>query len=251
MECLEAALNESKIMLAVIGNDWLRLLQEHQKQGKTDFVRIEIQTALDCKIPLIPVLLERATMPEEKHLPIELRKLSYCQAIKLRSGKDLQMDLQRLVSAVERRVAKTIDLWDVFICHAAKDKSTVADPLYEHLNSVGIRCSYDRGEILWGESITAKINEGLQRSRFFIIVVSAALFHDTWTPQEINIALSRNRILALKVESTELQRLTDKLNIKSDKRYIRWTGNVAEIEDALRALIDQDARSKAGLYTYR
>ena len=38
--------------------------------------------------------------------------------------------------------------WEVFICHASEDKAKVVEPLYRHLDSVGIRCWYDRGEIL-------------------------------------------------------------------------------------------------------
>ncbi|MBF8275840.1 MAG: hypothetical protein HW390_913 [Candidatus Brocadiaceae bacterium] len=51
---------------------------------------------------------------------------------------------------------------DVFICHASEDKASVVEPLYQHLDSVGIRCWCDRGEILWGDSLVGKINEGLK-----------------------------------------------------------------------------------------
>jgi len=137
--------------------------------------------------------------------------------------------------------------WDVFICHASEDKAGVAEPLYKHLDSVGIRCWYDRGEILWGDSIVGKINEGLKSSRFVIVVVSPTLLKKTWATKEMNAALSQEidsgttRVLPLMVGSEEeIQKMNNDLAIQRDKRYIRWSGNPLEIETALRALIRRD-----------
>ena len=143
--------------------------------------------------------------------------------------------------------------WDVFICHASEDKADVAEPLYKQLDSVGIRCWYDRGAILWGDSIVAKINEGLRSSRFVIVVVSPALLRKTWATREMNAALSQEidsgttRLLPLMVGSDEeIQQMTNDLAIQRDKRYMRWSGNPAEIEGALRALIRREnARGQA------
>jgi hypothetical protein len=143
--------------------------------------------------------------------------------------------------------------WDVFICHASDDKADVAEPLYKQLDSVGIRCWYDRGEILWGDSIVGKINEGLKSSRFVIVVISPALLRKTWATKEMNAALSQEidsgatRVLPLMVGSDEeIQQMSNDLAIQKDKRYMRWSGNPAEIERALRALIRREnARGKA------
>ena len=143
--------------------------------------------------------------------------------------------------------------WDVFVCHASEDKTDVAEPLYRHLDSVGIRCWYDRGEILWGDSIVGKINEGLKSSRFVIVIVSPALLRTTWATKEMNAALSQEidsgttRVLPLMAGSDEeVQQMTSALAIQRDKRYIRWSGAPAEIEGELRALIRRDnTRGKA------
>jgi hypothetical protein len=143
--------------------------------------------------------------------------------------------------------------WDVFICHASEDKANVAERLYEHLDSVGIRCWYDRGEILWGDSIVGKINEGLRCSRFVIVVVSPALLRKTWTTKEMNAALSQEidsgttRVLPLMVGSDEeIQQMTNDMAIQRDKRYIRWSGDPLGIERELRALMRREnARGKA------
>ncbi len=143
--------------------------------------------------------------------------------------------------------------WDVFICHTSEDKAKVAERLYKHLDSVGIRCWYDRGEILWGESIVGKINEGLKCSQFVIVVVSPALLRKTWATKETSAALSQEinsgttRVLPLMVGSDEeIQRMTNELAIQRDKRFIRWSGSPQEIGGELRALIPREnARGKA------
>lgn len=142
--------------------------------------------------------------------------------------------------------------WDVFICHASEDKADVAEPLFRRLDSVGIRCWYDRGEILWGDSIVGKINEGLKCSRFVIVVVSRALLK-TWPIKEMNAALSQEidsgttRVLPLMTGTDEeVQQMTNELPFQRDKKYIRWPGSPQEIERALRALIRREnARGKA------
>jgi hypothetical protein len=143
--------------------------------------------------------------------------------------------------------------WDVFICHASDDKANVVEPLYKHLESVGIRCWYDRGEILWGDSIVGKINEGLRSSRFVIVVISPALLRKTWATKEMNAALSQEidsgttRVLPLMVGSDqEVRQMVDQLAIQRDKRYVRWLGRPQEIECELRALIRREnAKGKA------
>lgn len=143
--------------------------------------------------------------------------------------------------------------WEVFICHASEDKAKVVEPLYRHLDSVGIRCWYDRGEILWGDSIVAKINEELKCSRFVMVVLSPALLQKSWATKEMNAALSqeidsgRTRVLPLMVGSDEeIQQITNELAIQRDKRYIRWSGSPEEIEGELRALIRREnVRGKA------
>jgi hypothetical protein len=137
--------------------------------------------------------------------------------------------------------------WDVFICHASDDKENVVEPIFHHLDSAGIRCWYDRGEIMWGDSVVGKINEGLRSSRFVIVVVSPALLKKAWATREMNAALSQEidsgetRVLPLVVGTDdELRQITAQLVIQRDKRYLRWRGDPREIETELRALIRRE-----------
>jgi hypothetical protein len=81
--------------------------------------------------------------------------------------------------------------WDAFICHASEDKADVADPLYEALTKRGLKVWYDRAEIRIGDSLRRKIDEGLAKSRFGIVILSEHFFAKDWPPAELDGLVSR------------------------------------------------------------
>jgi TIR domain-containing protein len=105
---LQKAVGQCDILLAVIGDRWLDVChQEGPKAGQRrldehgDFVRIEVQAALDRGIPVIPVLVGKATMPGEAMLPQQLQGLAYRNATEVRSGRDFHVHMDRLVRGIE------------------------------------------------------------------------------------------------------------------------------------------------------
>lgn len=88
------------IVIAVIGEKWIDILNQRLSDPE-DFVRIEIQIALKNKIPVVPVLVDSASMPDEKHLPPELAKLASIQAAEVRGSRDLQAQLDRLINNLD------------------------------------------------------------------------------------------------------------------------------------------------------
>lgn len=78
--------------------------------------------------------------------------------------------------------------YDVFISHAYEDKESFVDELVEALKSKGARVWYDTDQLRWGDSMRAKIDEGLSHSRFGIIVLSPNYIKDGkyWTKKELN-----------------------------------------------------------------
>ena len=104
-EYLNNQVSKCDILLAVIGDQWIELLKQRIDQPK-DFVRIEIQAALERNIPVVPVLVGEAPVPNEKNLPPELVKLAYSQATEVHAGPDLQTHLKRLMSGLDRLIAE-------------------------------------------------------------------------------------------------------------------------------------------------
>jgi hypothetical protein len=65
-------------------------------------VRQEIETGLASGIPVIPVLVEGATMPPAQVLPASVAPLTRLQAVNIRFDPDFTADVRRLITAIER-----------------------------------------------------------------------------------------------------------------------------------------------------
>jgi cell division septum initiation protein DivIVA len=78
------------------------------------------------------------------------------------------------------------DRFDVFISHATEDKEDVARPLAEELQKLGLRVWYDGFELRIGDSLRRRIDDGLARSQFGIVVLSPAFFAKNWPQYELN-----------------------------------------------------------------
>ncbi len=73
--------------------------------------------------------------------------------------------------------------FDVFLSHSAKDKAVVR-PVAERLRKDGLRVWFDEWELKAGDSIPAKIEEGLERSRVLVLCMSANAFGSDWAQLE-------------------------------------------------------------------
>ncbi|HEX7291638.1 MAG TPA: toll/interleukin-1 receptor domain-containing protein [Conexibacter sp.] len=74
--------------------------------------------------------------------------------------------------------------YDVFISHASEDKDAVAAPLAERLRRFGLRVWFDAFELRAGDSLVAKIDEGLAHSAFGILVLSPGFLGKNWPEYE-------------------------------------------------------------------
>lgn len=81
----------------------------------------------------------------------------------------------------------------VFICHSSTDKPFVKR-LEKRLLTDGIDTWVDHLEIRIGDSIHDKINEGLSKSDFLIIVLSKASIESRWVREELNSAASLEKL---------------------------------------------------------
>ena len=76
--------------------------------------------------------------------------------------------------------------WDVFISYATEDKETVAGPLANALQELGVDVWYDDFELQIGDSLRQSIERGIARSRFGLIILSKPFFDRNWTNYELN-----------------------------------------------------------------
>lgn len=76
--------------------------------------------------------------------------------------------------------------YDVFISHASEDKAEFADLLCKELEDGGVKVWYDTLNIDWGDSLRAKIDDGLKKSRFGIVILSKDYIRKGWTQYELD-----------------------------------------------------------------
>jgi hypothetical protein len=76
--------------------------------------------------------------------------------------------------------------YDAFISHASEDKATVARPLYRRLKERGFAIWFDEQELHVGDSLREKVDDGLKRSRFGIVVLSPDFFRKGWPKEELD-----------------------------------------------------------------
>ncbi|MFK7892974.1 MAG: toll/interleukin-1 receptor domain-containing protein [Granulosicoccus sp.] len=77
---LDAAVSQCDVVLVVIGRDWVSSTNkagELRLSDPADFVRIEIESALRRDIPVIPLLVRGAGMPQPSPLPEPIKQLPF------------------------------------------------------------------------------------------------------------------------------------------------------------------------------
>ena len=107
---LDNRVSECDVLLALIGSGWLEA--KSSRTGKRrlddpdDFVRIEIASALNRNIPVVPVLLDGAPIPYADDLPNDLKALTRRNGVPLQLT-SFETDVARLVDRLPISLANT------------------------------------------------------------------------------------------------------------------------------------------------
>lgn len=123
-----------------------------------------------------------------------------------------------------------------FICHASADKAFVRR-LYKDLRKFGVQVWLDEREIPVGASLHEGLTEGLERSDYVIVVLSAISIMRPWVKREIvaslhlEIEAGSNKILPIIIDTCSIP-----LFLK-DKRYADFRYSYSQgLADLLSAL---------------
>ena len=101
---LDERVAESDVLLAIIGRGWVdarNAAGTRRLDDPDDFVRIEIESALNQGKRVIPVLVGEAKMPRAEELPEALRPLARRNAVRL-THERFRADTQGLVKALQQ-----------------------------------------------------------------------------------------------------------------------------------------------------
>jgi hypothetical protein len=100
--------------------------------------------------------------------------------------------------------------YDVFLSYSAKDKAVVRD-VAKRLKKEGLRVWFDEWVLKPGDSIPAKIEEGLERSRVLVLCMSANAFGSDWAQLESSTFRFRDplnkerRFVPLRLDNTPIK----------------------------------------------
>jgi hypothetical protein len=83
--------------------------------------------------------------------------------------------------------------YDAFISHAVEDKIPIANELCDRLQKAGLKIWYSGRELNAGDSISATISDGLNQSRFGIVILSKHYISKTWTIREFYHFMAREK----------------------------------------------------------
>jgi hypothetical protein len=100
---ISSALESTDILLAIVGPQWAGKVDGRTRiQEVTDLVRIEIEAALRKDIPVVPVLVGAANMPDPGELPDGLKDFAFRNAVKVDALEDFEDHVKRLIRSLDR-----------------------------------------------------------------------------------------------------------------------------------------------------
>lgn len=102
VESLENGLSSADLLLVVIAENWLTTQNptgQRRLDDENDFVRLEIEAALERDIHIIPVLINDVLMPNAQDLPTSLSALALRQAVPL-SDSRWEQDVANLIENI-------------------------------------------------------------------------------------------------------------------------------------------------------
>jgi hypothetical protein len=98
------AVGRCDVLLAIIGRRWATAEDADgnvRLAARDDLVRLEVETALQRNVRVIPVLVDGAAMPKSQQLPESLNALTYRNALKIQH-ETFRQDVRRLVDDLDK-----------------------------------------------------------------------------------------------------------------------------------------------------
>jgi hypothetical protein len=92
-------------LLVLVGEKWLspnwkRSVWRLGSKSKKDYVQIEIESALDLGVPIVPLLVDSGAMPRVEDLPNSMVDFVQVNGAAVRSGRDFHKDMERVLETI-------------------------------------------------------------------------------------------------------------------------------------------------------
>lgn len=108
---IRKTLLDTDIVVVIVGRAWRGLRPDGSAriEQESDVVRIEVETALQRGVPVIPVLVDGATMPTSSELPPSLLDFSFRNAAEVDAGRDFHPHVDRLIRSMDRLLEMKVE----------------------------------------------------------------------------------------------------------------------------------------------
>lgn len=141
-------------------------------------------------------------------------------------------ELADIADAMAQETGPDAREFDVFISHASEDKDTVVRPLAHALQERGLAVWYDEFELRIGDSLRQRIDAGIAKSRFGIVVLSGSFFAKGWTQYELDglvtMAVSGRQVLLPLWHGLSKDEVMEKSPSLADKVALRSADSTIE-----------------------
>ena len=101
---------------------------------------------------------------------------------------ELQQQLVTSITMPQQNSVVSDEEYDVFVSHAWEDKEDFVDEFVSELRKQGLKVWYDTDKLKWGDSMREKIDKGLSKSRYGVVILSPNYIAEQkyWTKAELN-----------------------------------------------------------------
>jgi formylglycine-generating enzyme required for sulfatase activity len=123
---LKEQIEQCDVMISVIGKNWINARDEYgarRLDNSNDFVRVELEVALEQDKRVIPVLVGHAPMPSAEQLPEGLKPLARRNAVRL-AHESFRADVQALIATLQRALKEAEAARMAGVRQAAEAEST-------------------------------------------------------------------------------------------------------------------------------
>jgi hypothetical protein len=105
-EFIRQKVRECDAMVSIIGPQWLELLQQKKRDRKPDYVLIELEEALANDKIVAPIRIQDAKLPDENHIPQNLRPIFERNVGQLRDDQEILDKIHPLMDRLEDQLRR-------------------------------------------------------------------------------------------------------------------------------------------------
>lgn len=130
--------------------------------------------------------LQKAEQDERKKA--EKKNLQIIKSYENRINELQKQVIEEVVPTNFEKIQQVDEEYDVFISHAWEDKEDFVDELVKEMRNCDLKVWYDTDKLKWGDSMREKIDKGLSRSKYGVVVLSPNYISENkyWTKAELN-----------------------------------------------------------------